>query len=189
MEASEVDADSGELAATITRYEELPSRRRVARYIWLLAVAIVVALIVAPLAYYEASGVYPIAAVRGVSMEPLLHTGDLVFIVKATEDNIRVGDIVIYKSPTGGYIIHRVIAKYYNSGRLCLVLWGDNRESNPSPDRGYPSICGYTRIKDPLTGAYLIAPGVPLDKVLGKVLTIKGYVVKIPYLGGLKALR
>src|SRR5690606_17163844 len=64
--------------------------------------------------------------VSGTSMEPELHTGDLV--VLRPRDHYRVGDIVAYEVPAdqpgGGHqVIHRIIAE----GDGTYVLQGDNR--------------------------------------------------------------
>ncbi|MCE4629118.1 MAG: S26 family signal peptidase, partial [Desulfurococcales archaeon] len=43
-----------------------------------------------------ASGVRSMAIVEGQSMEPLFHTGDVVFLKKKGPGEIKVGDIVVY---------------------------------------------------------------------------------------------
>jgi signal peptidase len=115
------------------------------------------------------------AVVNGRSMEPLLHTGDLVFMKKG--GSIEVGDIIVYKDRTGKFIIHRVVASYTYKGTKCYVTKGDN---NPYPDTGYPGIC-----RKPVHVEGGIGYGVPEDKVVGVVMGIGGNPVKIPYLGAL----
>lgn len=52
---------------------------------------------------------YPMAAITSGSMWPALKTGDMVFIEGVSnKDQIRVGDIIVYKNPKG-FTIHRVI--------------------------------------------------------------------------------
>ncbi len=58
--------------------------------------------------------------VSGNSMEPTLHAGDLV-IVRQTAD-YEVGDVVAYREPWVGLVIHRIIARE----GLRYVLQGDN---------------------------------------------------------------
>lgn len=58
--------------------------------------------------------------ISGNSMEPDFHLGDLA-IVRASA-NYRVGDIVTYRHPTIGFVIHRIIAREFNH----FVLKGDN---------------------------------------------------------------
>ncbi len=60
--------------------------------------------------------------VAGASMEPTLHRGDLV-VVRETQ-TYEVGDVVTYRHPTIGPIIHRIIDR---SGER-FVFKGDNNE-------------------------------------------------------------
>ena len=130
----------------------------------------------------------PLAIVEGRSMEPILHTGDLVVLRKVPPDEIHVGDIIIYKSSTGRYVIHRVVYIYEGRGEECYVTWGDNRHTNPIPDTGYPLKCPPVMVKDPLTGRMVRATGVPYSMVLGKVISFNDSVFKIPYIGGFSLL-
>lgn len=65
--------------------------------------------------------------VEGVSMLPALRAGDLALAVPAGIGSLHLGDIVVYRSPTGILIIHRVVAR----GDGYLIVKGDN---NPLPD-------------------------------------------------------
>src|SRR6266496_6188934 len=47
--------------------------------------------------------------VNGNSMEPLYHRGDLVIL--RTADDYQVGDIVTYRHPQIGPVIHRIIGR------------------------------------------------------------------------------
>ena len=122
------------------------------------------------------TGVVRIAVVEGISMEPTLHTGDMVFLEKKAPGDIRPGDIVVYKG-RGRYIIHRVIRvfkyNYHGSLETCYVVKGDN---NPVPDPGFPQ-CG--------------GRGIPYEAIMGVVVSAKpGVPIKVPYLGGISvALR
>jgi len=127
------------------------------------------------------------AVVRGHSMEPLLHTGDLVFLSRKPPAEIRVGDIIVYRWG-GSYVIHRVVYKYRYAGTWCFVVQGDNRLTNPIPDPGDPLACGSVTYVDSLTGRLVSASGVPYGVVVGVVVTLHGYVLKVPYLGGLALL-
>ena len=65
---------------------------------------------------------YYAATVKGDSMMPLLRQNiDIVKIVKA--DEIKENDILLYKRPTGEYVLHRVI----KIDDDCYVTCGDNR--------------------------------------------------------------
>jgi signal peptidase I len=58
--------------------------------------------------------------VNGISMEPGFHKGDLVIILAA--DSYHVGDIVAYRHPDIGPIIHRIVEQKDDR----FVLRGDN---------------------------------------------------------------
>ncbi|MEM4971844.1 MAG: signal peptidase I [Sulfolobales archaeon] len=116
------------------------------------------------------SGQSYIAVVSGSSMEPILSTGDVVFILPVrSPSDISLGDVIVYKSQSGRYIIHRVINIISIGGKTYFVTKGDN---NPIPDAfGY----GY--------------PGVPFENIVGKVISVGGSVLKIPYIGIISLLR
>jgi signal peptidase len=66
--------------------------------------------------------------VSGKSMEPRLHTGDLVILVE--ESSYEVGDVIAYNIPEGqpgegAFVIHRIIG---GSARDGFATRGDNRE-------------------------------------------------------------
>lgn len=105
----------------------------------------------------------PLAVVEGYSMFPLLREGDLVFAYRPPPNDIHVGDIIIYKSLTGQLIIHRVIKVAVYNGEYYYVTKGDN---NIGPDL-----------------SQFRGPGISYDRVEGKIVTLNGYVFKIPYLG------
>ncbi len=128
-----------------------------------------------------------LAVVRGHSMEPLLHTGDIVLLEKKDPADIAVGDIVVYRWGST-YVIHRVAYVYRYAGRWCYVVWGDNRLTNPIPDPGDPLICGSVAFRDPVSGALVEASGIPYSWVIGVVVSFHGMTLKIPYLGGLALL-
>jgi len=130
----------------------------------------------------------PLAIVDGRSMEPTLHTGDLVILHKVPPGDIHVGDIIIYRSTGGRYVIHRVVKVYKNNGEECYVTWGDNRYTNPIPDAGFPVSCPPTTVRDPVTGRALRATGIPYSAVIGKVISVSGITIKIPYIGGLSLI-
>ena len=73
--------------------------------------------------------------VRGVSMEPTLHPGELA--VMRTQDGYTPGDVVAYRVPedefgAGAVIIHRIVGGNAEDG---FVVQGDNKEG---PDRWIP---------------------------------------------------
>ena len=60
-------------------------------------------------------------------MEPTIHADEYVLFHQATFDTVDVGDIVIYRSESGRFIIHRIIEK----NNEYLICKGDN---NPVAD-------------------------------------------------------
>lgn len=58
------------------------------------------------------------------SMLPLLRIGDKVLVQSAKPDNIKIGDIVVFKD-NDKLVVHRVIQKY-ESDKLSFLQKGDN---------------------------------------------------------------
>ncbi|MEB3756622.1 MAG: signal peptidase I [Desulfurococcales archaeon] len=109
-----------------------------------------------------------IAVVRGYSMYPLLRTGDMVMLVHKNPEDIKPGDIVVYKGKNGNFIIHRVISSCIYDGVYYYRVWGDN---NGIEDQyQYDRMWGSCR-------------GISYERIKGVVLTIHGSVFKVPYLG------
>jgi signal peptidase I len=94
--------------------------------LWALVLAIVVVWTVA-LRPQFLGGPTAVVLVSGTSMEPSLHTGDLVLVHR--RPSYRVGDVVAYRVPRGNVgegqvVIHRIIGGSAESG---FVVRGDNR--------------------------------------------------------------
>jgi signal peptidase I len=110
--------------------------------------------------------------VSGASMEPHLHTGDLV-IAHAAAD-YHVGDVVAYRVPkgqalAGSLVIHRIIGGDAVTG---LVVQGDNK-NEPDPWRPKPSdIVGSSWAEFPGSGRVLLTLRTPfvLAVLLGGVV-------------------
>lgn len=100
----------------------------------------------------------PIALVivSGHSMEPTLHTGDLLVVVRARR--YRRGDVLAYRVPKGDIgggliVIHRRVAGDNRDG---FVMRGDNKPFN-DPWRPRPSdVVGRLRLAVPKVG---LGPG------------------------------
>ncbi|CAB50358.1 signal peptidase I [Pyrococcus abyssi] len=78
----------------------------------------------------------PLVVVASGSMRPVFYPGDVVLLKGVKPEEIKVGDVIVYKSAFSKYpIIHRVrgIKQVYINGKpqLCFITWGDN---NPVPD-------------------------------------------------------
>lgn len=129
------------------------------KYVGYAAVTILIVLAVYISTAYLAS--VPVAIVKGNSMYPLLREGDIVFITRASPDDISVGDVIVFSTPGGRLVVHRVVEIVDVGGRRFFITQGDN---NPIKDFYYPV-------------------GVPGDKVVGKLVTVGDAVIKIPYVG------
>lgn len=108
----------------------------------------------------------PVAVVRGSSMLPLLHEGDIVFLYHVSPENIKVGDIVVYKSIYGGYIIHRVVKIINTTDGIFYVTKGDN---NP--------------VDDSILGQFINGPGISYDRIVGVVWSPMNKTFVIPIIG------
>lgn len=62
--------------------------------------------------------------VSGNSMAPLIHPGDRVLVVSIPVEQIRLGDIIVFKR-NGDLIVHRVLKKLRNVGNVRFVEKGD----------------------------------------------------------------
>jgi signal peptidase I len=69
--------------------------------------------------------------VSGTSMEPTLSTGDLAYVRRAS--SYEVGDIVAFRVPEGGLVIHRIVG---GNGQDGYVPQGDNK---PAADEWRPT--------------------------------------------------
>lgn len=55
--------------------------------------------------------------------------GDVLFIVRADPDKLKVGDIIIFQAPTANPVIHRIVSISEKDGEKIFSTMGDN---NPS---------------------------------------------------------
>ncbi len=101
-------------------------------------------------------------SVQTDSMNPTLKKGDYIFIEKCDAENLAVGDIVTYYTFIDGQRVintHRIVDVYNNSGVLQYQTQGDNKETNPEPDKLLLSpgdvIGKYTDSKIPLMGGVI----------------------------------
>lgn len=100
-------------------------------------------------------GVTTCADIRGHSMDPTYHEGDMIIARKT--NTVNVGDIVVYKVPPGYLhsgidVVHRVAGGNLDSG---LVMRGDN---NPADDPSHPTrddVIGVVKVHVPWVGHVL----------------------------------
>lgn len=165
------------------------------RVVTVMAIAF---LVLAPLLAHAYTSYVSFAVVKGNSMLPLLREGDLVVLVRPGPEDIKVGDIIVYKALRAGstYIIHRVIAvEKVGSAYYYRTAGDNNRIVYTVPERDFKPGPAYIRIVGSEDGwivveryvedrQYYDAPyGVSYSRVLGKVISIGGKPLKVPYLG------
>jgi signal peptidase I len=100
--------------------------------------------------------------VSGQSMEPTLHTGDLVFALK--NSSYRSGDVIAYRIPkgdsgAGAMVIHRVIG---GSAREGYITQGDNREGRDQWRPKPHDVLGTMAVSVPRVGLALAFMRTPL---------------------------
>src|SRR6059058_5072042 len=95
-----------------------PQTRRALSWLLVLALASAWWLTLAPV---SVGGPATFVSVQGHSMEPLLHTGDLV--ITQRQARYAVGDLVVV-AVDGGHVIHRL---YGGSASTGWITKGDNR--------------------------------------------------------------
>ncbi len=101
----------------------------------------------------------PLAVVTSTSMYPTLGIGDLVIIEGVKINEIKVGDIIIFKPRYYSYpIIHRVVRIIETNGKIIIKTKGDNNLSVDPWD-------------------------VTEDLILGRVIEINGVPLKVPFIG------
>lgn len=115
--------------------------------IWILYIAVLIGLIygIPKGLTYVLDTEYPMATITSGSMWPALKKGDFILIKGIdSKEEIRVGDIVVYKNPsTGsgqapkGFTIHRVVKMDEDT----LVTKGDANNTTDSPIK-YEEIIG-----------------------------------------------
>lgn len=113
-------------------------------------------------------GSSPLAVVRGNSMYPLLREGDIIILTKKSPDEIKVGDVIVYKSVKGNLIVHRVIEVTNLNGVYYFKTKGDNNY-----------------LDDRYLNEYENGVGISQFRIVGVAVKMGGYVLKIPYLGSL----
>ena len=65
-------------------------------------------------------------------MLPFLRQGDKLVIKKAPADDLRVGDIILYRA-SNQLVCHRLVKKAKVKGGYVLYARGDNSDSAPEP--------------------------------------------------------
>ena len=94
--------------------------------------SIILLVVVVVLILWFDMGLFPIrpSAIATGSMEKTLMVGDVAILKKCTAEELEVGDIVQYQKENFT-VIHRVISKYTEKGKIYFITKGDN---NNAPD-------------------------------------------------------
>jgi len=113
---------------------------------------------------------FPIDLVTSDSMSPTLLEGDVVAWTPARIEDIKEGDVVVFKSyirwPDQKILVHRVLEiKKSGRGELLLMTKGDK---NPWTDQ---------------EGPHIPEPYIREDHLMGKVISIGQTPLKIPFVG------
>ena len=81
---------------------------------------------------------------RGRSMYPFIREGDAITVEPIEGGQLRLGDVIFYKSNEGRIVIHRVIKRVFHSDSLMAVTKGD---ANLALDRSVPLTQVLGRVK------------------------------------------
>ncbi len=77
----------------------------------------------------------PLTVVTSSSMEPTYNKGDLLIVVKADPQKLKVGDVIVFNAPWSSKpVVHRIVRIENRGGVLRFYTKGDN---NIVPDPGY----------------------------------------------------
>jgi signal peptidase I len=118
---------------------QAPKRRRASRFLTSLVWGFIPILALALVASYVGLSVVrhiypPVVMVEGTSMNPLLHTGDLVFLKKAQAKDLHKGQIIAFRTSPNvqnqwhvpGSYVHRIVTVQKGSYGLQFQTKGDN---------------------------------------------------------------
>lgn len=97
----------------------------------------------------RAGGTADFVIVTGNSMEPYYQQGDLVIVRRA--DSYRVGDVVTYRNPEIGPVIHRIVAR--NGERY--IFQGDNNAWRDGYQPTSSELIGREWLRLPRVGSWL----------------------------------
>ena len=64
-------------------------------------------------------------------MRPLIRDGDFIVVSPIENSSINTGDVVFYSTTGNKVIVHRLIRKYKQKGRMTVLIKGDASFSSP----------------------------------------------------------
>lgn len=120
-EEAEVDADGVAIAAAGEDAQPMSP-------LWIVAFSFVIFM------FWFNTGLFGIrpAITTGVSMEPMMQTGDLVVVRDVSASEVEVGDVIRWRG-SGGYVLHRVIEIREEGGQRVFITQGDNIDKPDEP--------------------------------------------------------
>ena len=134
----------------------------------------VIFLIITRIMSVTSGAVFPVDIVTSDSMSPSLVTGDLVAWTPASIHDVKVDDVIVYKSwlhwPDTKLVVHRVVEIRQEFGKIALVTKGD---ANQWTDQA---------------GPHIPEPYVIEKNFVGKAIMVGPVPLKIPYVGYLGIL-
>jgi len=119
-------------------------------------------------------GYSPFYYVEGISMHPTIENGDLIIIDWTRFENLKVGDIIVFKRPLlNDKVVHRIIEVKTVNGERVFVTKGDN---NQIPDPNYVKsdnyIGRYIGVRIPYAGFIGQALAPPVNYAIIAILVI-----------------
>ena len=121
--------------------------------------------IVAITALWFALGLFPIkpVAIATGSMKSAINVGDVVILKKCDANDIEVGDVIQY-SRDDFTVVHRVVSKYYEDGKLLFITKGDNNKAEDY----YPVTCDQIMAKELFSIRYIGYPSFWFGKLINR---------------------
>ncbi|MEM4258221.1 MAG: signal peptidase I [Candidatus Thermoplasmatota archaeon] len=112
---------------------------------------------------------FPLAIITSNSMSPSLFEGDLVAWTPTNIDDVKIGDVIVFKSwlswPDEKLVVHRVVGIKTMWGRPALETKGDANEYTDQ------------------SGPHIPEPYIQEKRFIGKVLSVGSQPLKIPFVG------
>lgn len=118
------------------------------------------------------AGRSPLMVVSSQSMQPALSYGDFIFVRGEKAENLGVGDIIAFNTPSpydrvaSSPTVHRVIEKWSENGEIYFKTKGDSNSAADAWIVPAENVVGvYTQFKVPYVGSFVIFLKSPLGLV------------------------
>ncbi len=112
---------------------------------------------------------FPLAIITSNSMSPALFEGDIVAWTPTNIDDVKIGDVIVFKSwlswPDEKLVVHRVVGIKTMWGRPALETKGDANEHTDQ------------------AGPHIPEPYIQEKRFIGKALSVGSQPLKIPFVG------